>query len=415
MQDAHGISLLGYAAGIANPRLGKLLDTLLRRRSPHTLGLLACACPSASQDGIGVGTPACAQPPAGSDGQPVAEAALADTAVVREQPHMADAAALRSAALKGFASSTRNTRTGIAAPTASSSSRAWLSSLLTSFGRSRRVHPHAHHRAADLAGACAPALERLHAQRSSCSAIPWDWMSTAGLDEAQAVWSCLELAMLADYPSRIQAVLQGLVSESFTIASGLGVMPAMPILAVKYPRSAAMVVPEAPMCRLHQFYISNLSERDLDPLVAVTARERCPAALEVCAPFQHSPRATEVFIAHAWLCTACLRDNISADVCTFLRASRSMQQQRHRTGRSQHGLGEARISGISAVLLYSSIDKVALRCRLCGRHLRQSSRWWQWRAQTQLSQYWRVSAVGRMPPLWARRACCISSSSTTWI
>ena len=76
-------------------------------------------------------------------------------------------------------------------------------------------------------------------------------------------------------------MLQGLISETFTIASGLGVMPAMPILAVKYPRSAALVVPEAPMHVLQQFYISNLAESDLDPLVAVTARERAPAAIEV--------------------------------------------------------------------------------------------------------------------------------------
>jgi hypothetical protein len=79
----------------------------------------------------------------------------------------------------------------------------------------------------------------------------------------------------------VQAMLQSMVQGAFTPASGLGVMPAMPILAAKNPRAAAHVVPDAPMQRLRQFYISNVAEEDLEPLVAVTSRERAPAAVEV--------------------------------------------------------------------------------------------------------------------------------------
>ena len=82
---------------------------------------------------------------------------------------------------------------------------------------------------------------------------------------------------------RVQTILQGIVDSAYTPASGLGVMPAFPILAVKFPRYAAQVVPDAPMQQLHQFYISNLSEKDLEPLVAVTRRERTHPAIEVCA------------------------------------------------------------------------------------------------------------------------------------
>jgi hypothetical protein len=194
---------------------------------------------------------------------------------------------------------------------------AWLSHL-----RAVKRSSEAARRAAFNMKARVSVTDRLEEQQAMCAGLPWDWHTTAGLSGEYVVWSCLELAMLANYPSRthvcfcffldctcswqpgtartytpalnfcknvhvdhctrcVQAVLQCLVSEAFTGGSGLGVMPVMAILAVKYPKSAAHVVPRAPMQCIHEFYISNLSEKDLDPLVSETSCERVPASIEV--------------------------------------------------------------------------------------------------------------------------------------
>lgn len=49
-----------------------------------------------------------------------------------------------------------------------------------------------------------PVLSQLEAQRDDSAAAAWDWRSTAGFSQDFVVWNILELAMLADFPSRTQ-------------------------------------------------------------------------------------------------------------------------------------------------------------------------------------------------------------------
>ena len=200
MQDAHGIPLLGYAAGIANPRLGKLLETLLHGRAQHSLGLIACACSAPADDDAS----AQIRQGSGGTGSPVGEAAEVSGGSGTVGVPVGERGEAGAAAGSG-----REAQAQPAGGTqaAGQSGRTWIEALLTSLGRSGRVHPRAQLRATGVVEASAPALERLELQRSACSAVPWDWLSTAGLPESQAVWSCLELGMLADYPSRTQVLV----------------------------------------------------------------------------------------------------------------------------------------------------------------------------------------------------------------
>lgn len=146
--------------------------------------------------------------------------------------------------------------------------------------------------------------DMLERQRSSYGAPAWDWKQTCGLQH-QKVWNALELALLADFPKKIQvcnfyrsvsqvhgishtcsplelyasflqAVLRGLISDVFTTNSGVGVMPIIAILAAKYPKTAALLIPDAPMIPLECFYLPDLTEHDLDPVIAATHSEVMP-------------------------------------------------------------------------------------------------------------------------------------------
>ena len=61
----------------------------------------------------------------------------------------------------------------------------------------------------------------------------------------------------------MQVLLRGITSEVFTIASGIGVMPAVAILAAKHPKLAALAIPGAPVQPLGTFYLPRASEKDL--------------------------------------------------------------------------------------------------------------------------------------------------------
>jgi hypothetical protein len=78
-----------------------------------------------------------------------------------------------------------------------------------------------------------------------------------------------------------QDLLDYLVDVGFSAGSGLGVMPAFPILAHKYPKEAANVVRKAPMPLIRKFNISNLLESDLDPMAALTTSEAEPLDVKV--------------------------------------------------------------------------------------------------------------------------------------
>eukprot|EP00892_Ulva_mutabilis_P007601 jgi/Ulvmu1/5212/UM022_0005.1 len=127
----------------------------------------------------------------------------------------------------------------------------------------------------------------LERQRSSYGAPVWDWEQTCGLHKKR-VWNALELALLADFPSKIQAVLRGVVSDVFTVPSGIGVMPVIAILASKYPKIAALLIPDAPMHAISCFYLPDLTEQDLDPLIATTHAQMTPRDTKAMWVQEHS-------------------------------------------------------------------------------------------------------------------------------
>lgn len=79
----------------------------------------------------------------------------------------------------------------------------------------------------------------------------------------------------------LQAILRSLISDVFTVPSGAGVMPVIAILASKYPKIAALLIPDAPMHAISCFYLPDLTEQDLDPLIATTQSEILPRDIKV--------------------------------------------------------------------------------------------------------------------------------------
>jgi len=86
--------------------------------------------------------------------------------------------------------------------------------------------------------------------------------------------------------SEMQAVLRSLISDVFTVPSGVGVMPVIAILASKYPKIAALLIPDAPIHTITCFYLPDLTEQDLDPLMATTHTEMTPRDTKVELPVQ---------------------------------------------------------------------------------------------------------------------------------
>lgn len=79
----------------------------------------------------------------------------------------------------------------------------------------------------------------------------------------------------------VQVLLQAGISDAFTIASGVGIMPAAAILAAKHPKIAAMFIPDAPVQALGTFYLPNVSEQDLDPVDSITHELLLPRSPKV--------------------------------------------------------------------------------------------------------------------------------------
>lgn len=77
---------------------------------------------------------------------------------------------------------------------------AWENPLRGAVGASRR--PNDVPRAADADGD--GLLSRLHSQELEAAGSRWNWRSTVGQRASCAVVSCVELAALADFPSKLQ-------------------------------------------------------------------------------------------------------------------------------------------------------------------------------------------------------------------
>lgn len=81
--------------------------------------------------------------------------------------------------------------------------------------------------------------------------------------------------------SVLQVLLQAAISDVFTVASGVGIMPAAAILAAKHPKIAALLIPDAPVQELGTFYLPNASEQDLDPVDSMTHSLMTPRSIKV--------------------------------------------------------------------------------------------------------------------------------------
>jgi hypothetical protein len=79
----------------------------------------------------------------------------------------------------------------------------------------------------------------------------------------------------------VQALLIALLAQTFTMASGAGVMPVIAILASKYPRIAALLIEDAPVHALDCFYLPDATEQQLDPVAAITHQQPFPKSTKV--------------------------------------------------------------------------------------------------------------------------------------
>lgn len=76
-------------------------------------------------------------------------------------------------------------------------------------------------------------------------------------------------------------LLKAVISDVFTIASGIGIMPVVAILAAKHPKIAALLIPDAPVQALGTFYLPHVSENDLDPVDSITHELMLPRSTKV--------------------------------------------------------------------------------------------------------------------------------------
>ena len=79
----------------------------------------------------------------------------------------------------------------------------------------------------------------------------------------------------------MQVLLQAVISNVVTIASGIGIMPVVAILAAKHPKIASLLIPDAPVQPLGTFYLPNASEKDLEPVASVTHELMIPRSTKV--------------------------------------------------------------------------------------------------------------------------------------
>lgn len=176
VQDEFGVSLLAYAAGIGNPRLNQLLQILLEHKSTPQRALATCTPPHAAMCGQAAPTMALQGLVTSLIDLPVT-AGLGFTARAKHWLLPRTRQNLQDHALSF------TTGTQVIQPECS---------FRQATARLETLPP------------CQAALSKLARQRSDHTAVMWDWQSTAGLLADSCVWNTLELAMLADFPSRVQ-------------------------------------------------------------------------------------------------------------------------------------------------------------------------------------------------------------------
>jgi hypothetical protein len=92
----------------------------------------------------------------------------------------------------------------------------------------------------------------------------------------------------------MQIILEALISDAFTGASGNAVMPALRIMVIKHPLHASNLVLEAPMLSCGHFYMSSVSEQELTPMFVEAGSTLTPHSIEACS------KKTRVFSTLCW-------------------------------------------------------------------------------------------------------------------
>jgi hypothetical protein len=125
----------------------------------------------------------------------------------------------------------------------------------------------------------------------------------AGKCSISPLFRCTSHNLNTDRLPSTQNILDYLVGDAFSGGSGLGVMPAFPILAYKCPKNAATVVREAPMPCICKFHISNLLECDLDPMATLMDREPEPLDIKVLLRMLNLKEHNAACRVPSWLCS----------------------------------------------------------------------------------------------------------------
>lgn len=177
LQDEYGLSLVAYASGVGSARLNQLLALLLDTRLVSSPGLVACIPPHhGTYDSQAASTNALA----GAVGVVTSLIDLPSVPGLPSWNHARSHAAV--ATLQGRLPASSKSR--FARKVASGKETSPVSAGLVP---------------------CQAAMGKLAQQRTmSCFSASWDWHATAGLPAASAVWNSLELAILADFPTRVQ-------------------------------------------------------------------------------------------------------------------------------------------------------------------------------------------------------------------
>jgi hypothetical protein len=172
VQDADGMSLLAYAAGIGVARANMLLSVLLKHCALHSVGMLCCINSEPTERIIPSG-------PAHTKG---------DSAQTQIVPFESSLCGQKVEPVDSHAQIPDRSFGGPAAIT-----QLICDALESELSKARQPWT-----------TQAPMLDKLASQEAACVSQSWDWSLVVGNNSGCTIVNCLELAMLADFPSKLQ-------------------------------------------------------------------------------------------------------------------------------------------------------------------------------------------------------------------
>jgi hypothetical protein len=172
VQDADGMSLLAYAAGIGVARANMLLSVLLKHCALHSVGMLCCINSEPTERITPSG-------PAHTKGH------SAQTQIVPFE------SSLCGQKVEPVDSHAQMPDRNFGAPTAIT--QLICDALESELSKARQPWT-----------TQATMLDKLARQEAACVSQSWDWSLVVGNNSGCTIVNCLELAMLADFPSKLQ-------------------------------------------------------------------------------------------------------------------------------------------------------------------------------------------------------------------